>query len=125
MTQDPARLRLGRIRCLRETVTCLEEMKPLPEALCFVPKHVEYLSSGKGVALAVHTSPSSESKKLDEIKNDVAIKIQACGLDTWNDEGQWIQLTEVSKLTRFNLLLQVKFYFRHSRGWEYSVNCCE
>lgn len=95
MTQDPARLRLGRIRCLKEVVQCLEETKPLPDALCFVPKQVDFMSSGKGNALGVYQSPSTDSKKIGDIKNDTAVKISARGLDVWNDQGHWIQLTEV------------------------------
>eukprot|EP00117_Sycon_ciliatum_P032866 scpid37872/ scgid25406/ E3 ubiquitin-protein ligase HECTD3; HECT domain-containing protein 3 len=94
MTQDPARLRLGRIRCLREAIRCLTECRPLPEALCFVPKTLEYISSGKGNALGIYQSHSSESKKLGEVKNDKPVKVLSHGLDLWNDQGQWIQLTD-------------------------------
>jgi len=46
-TVDPARVRLGRIRCLINTVDCMKKGEPLPEPICFVPKELHFEFEGE------------------------------------------------------------------------------
>ncbi|KAK1164096.1 E3 ubiquitin-protein ligase HECTD3-like [Acipenser oxyrinchus oxyrinchus] len=115
---DNPHILLGRIRFLIECIDCFKHNKPLPEALCFVPKEVCYkickdssfsstscssaTSTGSSTAgktiISVWESPSQSlpSKKL--LKFNIEAKkgtcIRATGEEHCNTYGLWVKLNK-------------------------------
>ncbi|RXN01366.1 hypothetical protein EOD39_7051 [Acipenser ruthenus] len=115
---DSPHVLLGRVRFLIECIECFRHSKPLPEALCFVPKEVCYkickdssfsstscssaTSTGSSTAgktiISVWECPSQSlpSKKL--LKFNIEAKkgtcIRATGEEYCNTYGLWVKLNK-------------------------------
>ena len=109
MSPKHARKRLARIRCLLETVKCIQDVKPLPHQLCFVPQEVEYLISQDAlpnkpagpIRFMVWSKPSSRGGKLIGRLNIPEAKFKdyfltVFGHEFSDEEGDWSRLTPVS-----------------------------
>lgn len=111
MTNDYARRRLARIRCLFECVEAIRDGKELPAALCFIPASVEYkFQSERTSSLVIRDFPSSSSTKIGEIPCKVSTRFTASGEEYWNDEGLWLRLVPDS-LEKFDVKCT------HLTGW--------
>ncbi|KAH1166591.1 hypothetical protein KIL84_015763 [Mauremys mutica] len=93
---------LGRIRCLAECVGCFGRARPLPAALCYVPRRVCYklcrdpaAAAGSGRSLlSVSESPARGSKKVAiELRKGTCVR--ATGEEYCNSQGLWVKLSQV------------------------------
>ena len=91
---DPARVRLGRIRCLVNAVSAMRSGAPLPAPLCFVPKelHFEYEAEGSD-SLPVHEEPKQESKTVGRLQGKKTHKLVCAGLAHFDAAGGWMKMT--------------------------------
>lgn len=90
-TVDPARTRLGRIRCLVQAVESMKSGDPLPGPLCFVPERWKVECDTEEVVDVVE-SPQADAKsvgKLQKGKHTLEFK----GRPLFTEEGGWGQLT--------------------------------
>ena len=88
---EPARARLGRIRCLIQAVESMKQGESLPEALCYVPKTIRLQCEGDE-PVDIREQPKSSATsiaKLPAKKNHV---LEAEGLPMFNEEGGWMKL---------------------------------
>ena len=102
---DPARVRLGRIRCLVHTVNAMRRGDPLPAPLCFVPKEVPVEFEGEE-ALPVYEAPKEDAKVVGRLQPKKTHKLVCTGLPTFNAAGGWASVT--SPLTGWVLLQPLK-----------------
>uniref|UniRef100_A0A803SYN1 HECT domain E3 ubiquitin protein ligase 3 n=1 Tax=Anolis carolinensis TaxID=28377 RepID=A0A803SYN1_ANOCA len=105
---------LGRLRFLSEAVECLRRAEPLPAALCFVPREVQYKlckdASGPGLSaalsrslLSVWESPGGGKNggkaggKAGKARGAVELRkgscLRASGEEHCNGQGLWVKLT--------------------------------
>lgn len=99
MRNDPARRRLARIRCLLESIKCIEQGKPLPLPLCFVPSEVEYTREEckKPTVLSIHRKAQKGAQCLGELPAAANLQIYASGDEFFNNDGSWIRLCQVCR----------------------------
>ena len=102
---DPARVRLGRIRCLINTVNAMRKGEPLPAALCFVPVEVNFEFEGTE-PLPVYEAVKEDAKVVGRLQPKKAHKLGCVGLPTFNAAGGWLKMT--SPLTGWVLLQPLK-----------------
>ncbi len=89
MTADPARVRLGRIRCLTNTVESMKKGNPLPRPICFVPKKVVFELSEAKDSLKVFEERKSDSKLIEKLSDG---KFTCTGLPIFTNEGGWMKI---------------------------------
>ncbi len=87
---DPARLRLGRIRCLTRSVQCMKKGEPLPEPICFVPKELRLKYEGEG-QLAVLEQPNEVAKVLSTLTGGNKTEFFCAGRPLFNSHGGWVR----------------------------------
>ena len=92
-TVDPARVRLGRIRCLTNAVDCLRKGESLPWPLCFVPKSLTYEISDVKSSLQVVEEPKDGAKVIEKIPEGKITKITCKGQPLFNSSGGWVKIT--------------------------------
>lgn len=99
MRNDPARRRLARIRCLLESIKRIEQGKPLPLPLCFVPSEVEYTREEckKPPVLSIHRKAHKGAQCLGELPAAANLQICASGDEFFNNDGSWIRLCQVCR----------------------------
>lgn len=88
---DPARVRLGRIRCLVNAIECMKRGQPLPEALCFVPKETLFELEGEE-ALIVYEEPKTDAKIEEKVHPGRPVKLTCSGQPQFNSTGGWMRL---------------------------------
>lgn len=88
---DPARVRLGRIRCLVNAVECMKKGQPLPEALCFVPKETFFDLEGEE-ALIVYDEPKTDAKIEEKVHPGRPVKLTCSAQPLFNSAGGWMRL---------------------------------
>ncbi|XP_025109253.1 E3 ubiquitin-protein ligase HECTD3-like isoform X2 [Pomacea canaliculata] len=91
MSLPSARRRLGRIRCVQETIASLIEGKPLPASLCYVPLELEYYSPGKSI-LKLHASHCTSSQIVKELVCTAESRLIVKGEELCNKHGKWLQI---------------------------------
>lgn len=89
---DPARVRLGRIRCVINTVEAMKKGEPLPAPLCFVPKEVPFEFEGEE-ALQVLEEAKEGAKVTGRLPQKKAHKFVCTGLPVFNAQGGWMRMT--------------------------------
>ena len=89
-----ARKPLARLRCLKESLDCLRNNKPLPRALCYVPAEIEQVPI-KNAKVAIYSLPSKSSKKLAEVMCTTEHRVFVSGEELFNASGQWAKLIKV------------------------------
>lgn len=89
---DPARVRLGRIRCLVDTVNCMKKGVTLPKPICFVPKELNFELSEAKEPLNVHEERKTTSKVVDRLPEGKTTKFTTAGLPVFDDEGGWVKM---------------------------------
>lgn len=94
MSLPSARRRLGRIRCVQETIASLIEGKPLPASLCYVPLELEYYSPGKSI-LKLHASHCTSSQIVKELVCTAESRLIVKGEELCNKHGKWLQIKKV------------------------------
>ena len=92
-TVDTARLRLGRIRCLVDTVECMKRGEPLGEAICFVPRELLFEYEGED-SLNVVEEPKDGAKVSEKLSTK---KFTCAGLPLFNAQGGWMRMTSPHK----------------------------
>jgi len=90
---DPARVRLGRIRCLTEAVECLKKGESLPKPLCFVPKTLTFELTEVKEAIPLHEEPKTESKAIHKLPEVKTSRILCKGMPFFNKSGAWVNTT--------------------------------
>ncbi len=88
MTADPARVRLGRIRCLTNTVESMKKGNTLPQPLCFVPKKVVFQFSDIKEPLNVYEEKKTDSKVISTHSEG---KFTCTGIPLFTSEGGWMK----------------------------------
>ena len=88
---DPARVRLGRIRCLVDAVERMKKGQPLPESLCFVPKELLFEFEGEE-PLNVHEEPKTDAEVEKKIPQGRLVKLTCSGQPLFNSAGCWVRL---------------------------------
>ena len=91
---SPARKSLARLRCVKESLDCLSNNKPLPRPLCYVAAEIEFIPS-KTVVVAVYASPSKFSKKMAEVTCTTEHRLIVSGEELFTGDGQWAKLIKV------------------------------
>ena len=103
---DPARVRLGRIRCLVEAVAAMRRGDPLPAPLCFVPKQLLFDFETTEEALSVHEEPKQDSKIAGRLEMKKTHRLVGASLARFDSAGGWVAIT--SPLTGWVLLQPMK-----------------
>ena len=96
MTVDPARVRIGRIRCLTRTVECMKRCEVLPEPICFVPKELRFEYDGEE-SLSVTEDPKDGAKVLEKFPSGKKIEFVCTGQPLFNSQGGWMKMTSPHK----------------------------
>ena len=92
------RRRLARIRCVQDCVECFKLIKPLPQALCFIPAEVEYRLA-KPTSLLLFQGPSKKSEKASEVPCSADTRVYVSGEELCNAEGLWSKVIKVQNLS--------------------------
>lgn len=94
-TVDPARVRLGRIRCLTNAVECLRKGESIPWPLCFVPKSFTFdVSEVKDTeSIVIMESPKVTAKVVERIKPGKKVRLTCKGQPLFNSSGGWAKVT--------------------------------
>ncbi|KAI6660099.1 E3 ubiquitin-protein ligase HECTD3-like [Oopsacas minuta] len=103
---NKAHKRLAQIRCLLESVDCMDKGESLPEPLCYVPSIVPYEHSGKGT-ISVYAEPKVTSATVGKISDKVK-RVSATSQVETNSEGFWLKLASREK---------EKFFPGRESGW--------
>jgi E3 ubiquitin-protein ligase HECTD3 len=91
-TVDPARVRLGRIRCLTDAVECLKAGGDLPSPICYVPKSITLEICELKETLSILDSPKEGAKVVEKISDSKTIKITCKGQPLFNGSGGWVKV---------------------------------
>jgi hypothetical protein len=124
--------RLARIRCLKECIEAFKNNQTLSEALCYVPKQIEYVGAAN-TTLQMYMSPSTSTSNLlapkiltssgsatastrgrgaplivfdssvCKTKESLSCRVWASGEEYSNSSGRWIRLYKV-KFRLFHFL---------------------
>lgn len=92
-TVDPARVRLGRIRCLTSAVECLRKGENLPRPICFVPKSIILEVSELKESVPVLESPKEGSKVVEKLPEGKTSRLTCKGQPLFNSNGGWVKVT--------------------------------
>lgn len=95
-TVDPARVRLGRIRCLTSTVECLRTGEDIPGPISFVPKTLTFELSEMKDSLSILENPKDGAKVVEKIAIGKTIKITCRGQPLFNSCGGWVKVISPS-----------------------------
>ena len=95
-TIDPARVRLGRIRCLINTVECMKKGERLPEPICFVPKELNFEYEGEE-ALCISEEPKDGAKVVAKLPEKKVTTFVCSGQPLFNSQGGWMQMMSPHK----------------------------
>ena len=106
LAMDKAHKRLAQIRCLLESVECMERGESLPEPLCYVASIVPYKHSGKG-AISVYSEPNVKAIVVGKISDKVK-QVSATSQVETNSDGFWLKLASREK---------EKFFPETESGW--------
>ena len=90
---DPARVRLGRIRCLTEAVECLKKGETLPKPLCFVPKSLTFELTEVKEAVPLYEEAKPESKVVHKFPEGKTSKVLCKGMPLFDKSGIWVNTT--------------------------------
>ena len=93
---DPARVRLGRIRCLVNTVDAMRKGEPLPAPLCFVPQEVAFEYEGEE-CLVVLEEAKEGTKCVGRLPANEVHKFVCAGLPVFNAAGGWLRMVTPRK----------------------------
>ena len=88
---EPARTRLGRIRCLVQTVKAMQDGEPLPSVLCFVPAKID-LECKVEEPIELRESPKLDSTVVGKLEKDKTHTVTVKGHPHFTEEGGWVQL---------------------------------
>lgn len=88
---DPARVRLGRIRCLTEAIECLRKGENLPKALCYVPKSLTYEFCEVKESVPILEEPKVDAKMVDKLPEGKTCKVIGKGQPLFNKSGVWVR----------------------------------
>ena len=102
---DPARVRLGRIRCLVEAVGAMRRGDPLPGPLCFVPKEIHFELEADE-PFSVYEESQTDSKVVGRLQQKKTHRLVCAGLPSFNAAGGWSKMT--SPLVGWALLQPMK-----------------
>ena len=89
------RQRLAKIRCVQECIDSFHHNKPLPNAICYVPKELE-CKINKYWGVSLYAEPNKESAKLDELALTPNSKLLVAGEQQCNSHGQWCKVLKIS-----------------------------
>lgn len=90
---DPARVRLGRIRCLTDAVECLRKGENLPKALCYVPNSLTFELSDVKEVVPILEEPKVDAKVVDKLPEGKLCKVVGKGQPLFNKSGNWVKTT--------------------------------
>ena len=90
---DPARVRLGRIRCLINAVNAMRRGDPLPAPLCFVPKELHFELEADEALPVYETAGKEDSKVVGRLQPGKTHKLVCVGLPTFTSTGGWSRMT--------------------------------
>ena len=89
------RRRLAKIRCVQECIDSFRHNRPLPSAICYVPKELECkINQYWGVSL--YAEPNKESAKLAELPLTPNSRLFVAGEQHCNSHGQWCKVLKTS-----------------------------
>lgn len=91
-TVDPARVRLGRIRCLTDTVESLKVGANLPGPICFIPKTLTFEMSELKDSLSILENPKEGAKVMERVSESKPFKITCKGQPLFNSSGGWVKV---------------------------------
>ena len=91
-TVDPARVRLGRIRCLTEAVESLRKGESLPQPICFVPKSVVLELTDVKKSLSILESPKDGAKVVEKVPEGKTTRLTCRGQPLFNSTGGWVRV---------------------------------
>lgn len=87
---DPARTRLGRIRCLVQAVESMKSGDPLPGPLCFVPDKSKLECEAEEI-VDIFEGPQTDAKSVAKLQKGKHV-LEFRGRALFNQEGGWGQL---------------------------------
>ena len=88
---EPARARLGRIRCLIQAVESMKQGENLPEALCYVPKTIRLQFEGEE-PIEIRDQPKTSATSIAKLPAKKKHVLEVEGMPQFNDEGGWMKL---------------------------------
>ena len=88
---EPARARLGRIRCLIQAVESMKQGESLPEALCFVPKRLR-LQCDSEEPVDLREQPKTTAASLAKLPPKKKHILDCEGQPVFNEDGGWAKL---------------------------------
>lgn len=89
-TFEQARVRLGRIRCLMDTIRCMKQGESLPSAICFVPREICVEYEGEE-PLVVTEEPKEEAKVVEKLPEGKR-RLICLGRPTFTSDGGWLKV---------------------------------
>ena len=90
-----SRKNLGRIRCLKKCIEALNDVKSLPESLCYVPKEVKYLVKRSVTIKLNETQDTNCNKSIKKLEIEANSSIFVSGFEFFNDQGLWGEFLRV------------------------------
>ena len=103
-----ARRRLSKIRCVQECIDSFQHNKPLPNALCYVPKELE-CRINKYWGVSVYAEPSKDSTKVIELALTPNSKLLVAGDQHYNSHGQWCKVLKTSLKVTYFIVVNLSF----------------
>lgn len=88
---DPARIRLGRIRCLVQAVEAMQKEEPLPEPLCYIPLRLNLECKPEEI-VELYEKPDLTSTVLNKLGAAKTHQLVVKGRSHFNKEGGWFQM---------------------------------
>ncbi|KAM4641143.1 E3 ubiquitin-protein ligase HECTD3 isoform 2-T3 [Discoglossus pictus] len=97
---------LGQIRCVLECIDCFRCVRPLPDALCYIPGEVQYkickdpnASSSTRTLLTVWEAPGYSKQNLKKLqRGTMEVRkgscVRATGEEYCNANGLWVKLSK-------------------------------
>ena len=93
MAVEPARVRLGRVRCLTMSVKRMSTGEPLPDALCFVPKELKFEYLDAKEPLNVLEKAKDDSKVVGKLPTGKSTTFVCSGQPVFDSAGGWMLMT--------------------------------
>ena len=88
---DPARTRLGRIRCLVQAVEAMQKGEAFPEPLCYIPLQLK-LECKPDEIVELHDKPDLSSPVLNKLGVSKTHQLIVKGRPHFGKDGGWYQL---------------------------------
>lgn len=88
---DPARIRLGRIRCLVQAVEAMQKEEPLPEPLCYIPLRLNLECKPEEI-VELYEKPDLTSTVLNKLGAAKTHQLVVKGRSHFNKDGGWFQM---------------------------------